>query len=155
VNHENRVNSCVAKTTHQPRDNEREVPLAQVAEKAAQFLNAGQLFSHRFGHQQRQHAVTADELHRHANRVVTKHELMKAIWPNIIVTEQVLTHCVAEVRQAIGDGDQAIIKTVTRRGYRFAAPVVRAVRTATAGVSPAVPGRVAAPLASSDWSPLI
>jgi adenylate cyclase len=60
-----------------------------------------------------------------ANRVVTKHELMKAIWPNIIVTDQVLTHCVAEVRQAIGDGDQAIIKTIPRRGYRFAAPVVR------------------------------
>jgi adenylate cyclase len=79
---------------------------------------------------------------------------MKGIWPNIIVTDQVLTHCVAEVRQAIGDGDQAIIKTVTRRGYRFAAPVVRAVTTATAGVSPAVPGGVAAPLASSDWGPL-
>ena len=60
-----------------------------------------------------------------ASRVVTKHELMKAIWPNIIVTDQVLTHCVAEVRQAIGDGDQAIIKTIPRRGYRFAAPVVR------------------------------
>jgi adenylate cyclase len=86
-----------------------------------------------------------------ANRVVTKHELMKAIWPNIIVTDQVLTHCVAEVRQAIGDGGQAIIKTIPRRGYRFAAPVVR---VAAGAVMPAVPGKVAAPPASPDSSPL-
>src|SRR5260370_8319564 len=60
-----------------------------------------------------------------ADRIVTKEELMKAIWPHVIVTDQVLTHCVSEGRQAIGDGDQAIIKTIPRRGYRFAAPVFR------------------------------
>src|SRR5262249_44214784 len=57
------------------------------------------------------------------DRLVTKEELLKAIWPNVAVADEVLTHCVSEVRQAIGDGDQAIIKTVPRRGYRFAAPV--------------------------------
>jgi adenylate cyclase len=60
-----------------------------------------------------------------ADRIVTKQELMKAVWPNVIVTDQVLTHCVSEVREAIGDSNQAIIKTIPRRGYRFAAPVVR------------------------------
>jgi adenylate cyclase len=60
-----------------------------------------------------------------ADRIVTKQELMKAVWPNVIVTDQVLTHCVSEVREAIGDGDQTIIKTIPRRGYRFAAQVVR------------------------------
>jgi len=60
-----------------------------------------------------------------ADRIVTRQELMKAVWPNVIVTDQVLTHCVSEVREAIGDGDQAIIKTIPRRGYRFVAPVVR------------------------------
>jgi adenylate cyclase len=58
-----------------------------------------------------------------ADRLVTKVELIKAIWPSVIVTEESLTHCVSEARQAIGDGDQAIIKTVPRRGYRFVAPV--------------------------------
>src|SRR6266446_6014087 len=76
------------------------------------------------------------------DRLVTKEELLKAIWPNVTVTDQVLTHCVGEVREAIGDGDQAIIKTIPRRGYRFAAPVVRvaagAVMPGTAGVSPAL-----------------
>ena len=37
------------------------------------------------------------------DRLVTKEELLKAIWPNVIVTDEVLTQCVSEVRQAIGD----------------------------------------------------
>src|SRR5262249_12287608 len=59
------------------------------------------------------------------DRLLTREELLKAIWPNVTVTDQVLTHSVSEVREAIGDGDQAIIKTIPRRGYRFAAPVLR------------------------------
>jgi len=58
-----------------------------------------------------------------AGRVVTKEELIKSVWPNVIVTEESLTRCVSDVRNAIGDGDQTIIKTIPRRGYRFAAPV--------------------------------
>jgi adenylate cyclase len=69
------------------------------------------------------------------DRVVTKEELLKAIWPNVIVTDQALTQCVGEVRQAIGDDDQAIIKTIPRRGYRFAAPVVRLAASAAAPAS--------------------
>jgi adenylate cyclase len=69
------------------------------------------------------------------DRLVTKEELLKAIWPNVTVTDQVLSHCVSEVREAIGDGGQAIIKTIPRRGYRFVAPVVRV----AAGASEAPP----------------
>jgi adenylate cyclase len=60
-----------------------------------------------------------------ADRVVSKGELIKAIWPNVRVTDESLTHCVSEVRHAIGDGEQTMIKTVPRRGYRFSAPVCR------------------------------
>src|SRR5215468_2098402 len=74
-----------------------------------------------------------------AERIVTKEELMKAIWPDVIVTDQVLTHCVSEVRQAIGDDDQAIIKTIPRRGYRFAAPVLRLAANAAAAPQPPQP----------------
>jgi adenylate cyclase len=59
------------------------------------------------------------------DRVVTKAELLKAIWPNVTVTDEVLTHCMREVRQALGDSEQAIIATVPRYGYRFAARVAR------------------------------
>jgi adenylate cyclase len=60
-----------------------------------------------------------------SDRLVTKEELLKAIWPDVVVTDESLTHCVSEVRQAIGDNEQTIIKTVSRRGYRFVAPVSR------------------------------
>src|SRR5262245_7165457 len=60
-----------------------------------------------------------------AGRLVSKDELLKVVWPNVIVTDESLMQCVSEIRQAIGDSRQAIIKTVPRRGYRFAAPVTR------------------------------
>jgi adenylate cyclase len=60
---------------------------------------------------------------RNAGRLVTKDELIKAAWPNVIVTDDSLTRCISEVRQAIADADQKIIKTVPRRGYRFSIPV--------------------------------
>src|SRR5215831_12680583 len=95
------------------------------------------------------------------DRLVTKEELLKAIWPDVVVTDESLTHCVSEVRQAIGDSRQTIIVTVPRRGYRFTSPVVRVAMPGTAGVSPAsiragetpaVPGRVGA---APSPSPLV
>jgi TolB-like protein/DNA-binding winged helix-turn-helix (wHTH) protein len=56
-------------------------------------------------------------------RLVTKDEIIKSVWPNVVVTDESLAQCISEVRHAIGDGGQAIIKTVPRRGYRFVAPV--------------------------------
>ena len=47
-----------------------------------------------------------------AGRLVTKEEFIKAIWPDVVVTDESLTHCVSEARQAIGDERQAIIRTV-------------------------------------------
>jgi len=72
-----------------------------------------------------------------ADRLVTKDELIKAIWPNVIVTDDALMHCVSEVRQAIGDSKQTLIATVPRRGYRFTAPVLRL--TTNAAAAPPLP----------------
>jgi adenylate cyclase len=74
-----------------------------------------------------------------ADRIVTKQELMKAVWPNVIVTDQALTHCVGEVRQAIGDSKQTIIKNIPRRGYRFTAPVLRVSATVPQPAFPTEP----------------
>jgi adenylate cyclase len=74
-----------------------------------------------------------------AGRLVTKEELIQAIWPNVTVTDEVLTHCVSEVRQAIGDSGQTIIVTVPRRGYRFVATVSRIATDAAAAPRPAPP----------------
>lgn len=58
-----------------------------------------------------------------AGRLVTKEEMLKAVWPDVVVSDESLAQCISEVRRAIGDQSQAIIKTVPRRGYRFVAPV--------------------------------
>ena len=62
-------------------------------------------------------------LAEHPRRVVTKEELLQAVWPEIYVTEGVLTTHVHELRRALGDAAKApqYIETVHRRGYRFIA----------------------------------
>lgn len=61
-----------------------------------------------------------------AGRLVPKEELIEAIWPNVIVTDDSLARCVSELRQAIGDAEQRVIKTVPKRGYLFAASLAGA-----------------------------
>ena len=57
-----------------------------------------------------------------SGRLVTKDELFKAVWPDVVVSDEALTQCIREVREAISDRAQTMIKTMPRRGYRFAAP---------------------------------
>jgi DNA-binding winged helix-turn-helix (wHTH) protein/tetratricopeptide (TPR) repeat protein len=58
-----------------------------------------------------------------ANRLVSKDELIKALWTDSFVTDDSLVQCLVELRRALGDDGQACIKTVPRRGYIFAAEV--------------------------------
>lgn len=59
---------------------------------------------------------------RHAGRVVTKEELIAAVWPGLVVTDDSIARCVSDIRRALGDADQKIIKTLPRRGYTVAVP---------------------------------
>lgn len=59
------------------------------------------------------------------HRVVTKGELLDAVWGDRIVTEGSLKHCLMEVRAAIGDHEHTLIRTVPRRGYILEAPVTK------------------------------
>lgn len=62
---------------------------------------------------------------RHRERVLSKDELLDALWPGESVSESVLPRCVAAARRAVGDdrARQAFVKTVHGRGYRFVADV--------------------------------
>jgi tetratricopeptide (TPR) repeat protein len=57
--------------------------------------------------------------------LVTKEELFKAVWRDVIVTDNALTRAVSDLRTALGDDSvrPEYIQTVSRRGYRFIAPV--------------------------------
>ncbi len=56
-------------------------------------------------------------LSRNVGRVATKSELMSAVWPDVFVTEDSLTQAVRELRKALQDESQTIIRTVAKRGY--------------------------------------
>ena len=58
-------------------------------------------------------------------RLVTKEELLQAVWSDVHVGDAVLKTCVAEIRQALGDEavSPRLIETVPRQGYRFVAPI--------------------------------
>lgn len=58
-----------------------------------------------------------------AGRVLSKTELMEAVWPNIHVGEDGLFQCIREIRAALGDEQRQIIKLVSGRGYMFAPAV--------------------------------
>jgi DNA-binding winged helix-turn-helix (wHTH) protein len=60
-------------------------------------------------------------LMRHRERVVTKDDLLAALWRGRIVSESTLANRINAARSAIGDtGDQQrLIKTFPRRGVRF------------------------------------
>src|SRR5436305_15138950 len=56
-------------------------------------------------------------------RLVPKEELIQALWPDAFVTDDSLVQCMVELRRALDDRQQEIVKTVPRRGYVFAAAV--------------------------------
>lgn len=62
---------------------------------------------------------------RRAGEVVTREEILEALWPGRVVTDGVITNCVAKLRIAIGDDQQSIVRTVPRYGYRLVAEVQR------------------------------
>jgi DNA-binding winged helix-turn-helix (wHTH) protein/Flp pilus assembly protein TadD len=61
----------------------------------------------------------------HAGELVTKEDLLDALWRDANVTENALAQAVSELRDALGDepASPTYIKTVARRGYRFVAAV--------------------------------
>ena len=76
-------------------------------------------------------------LARNTDRVMTKAELMEALWPNTFVEEANLTQHVYTLRKALGDlpNGQPFIETVPRRGYRLAASVREVIAAAPAGAA--------------------
>ncbi len=59
------------------------------------------------------------------DRVVSKDDLIEAVWQGRIISDAALNSCVSAARQAVGDSgqQQTIIRTIPRRGYRFVATV--------------------------------
>lgn len=99
-------------------------------------------------------------LHR-VGEIVTKDELLDAVWPGLEVVEASLTTAVHKLRKALADDRSNIVVTVPRVGYRLGVSVEkRSVRSSTVKLSEplkvglTVPGRPQWKLVSSmDTSP--
>jgi len=73
-----------------------------------------------------------------AGRLVSKQELLSAVWPGVFVGDAVLKSTIRELRKALGDDshEPRFIETAHRRGYRFVAPVTASAAGGGAATAP-------------------
>ena len=65
-------------------------------------------------------------LARHQGDVVSRDQLLEEAWAGVVVSDEVLTRCISELRTLLGDTsrERRFIRTIPRRGYMLVAPVV-------------------------------
>ncbi len=87
-----------------------------------------------------------------AGQLVTRDEILEALWPDVHVSDDALQQMIRKLRKALGDDAKVarFLETVPRRGYRFIAPVTPA---ADPGDESAVEPAPAAP--ESESSPRV
>jgi TolB-like protein len=63
---------------------------------------------------------------QHRNRIVSKDELIEAIWQGRVISEATLTSRIRAARRALGDSgnDQSLIRTLRKRGFRFVGEII-------------------------------
>src|SRR3989442_13258503 len=64
----------------------------------------------------------------HHGQLVAKSALIEAAWPDTAVGDNSLAQCLFDIRRALGDDSQQLIRTVARRGYVFTASATPPVR---------------------------
>ena len=90
-------------------------------------------------------------LARNNRRLVSKDELLAALWPGRIVDEANLSQAISNLRKALGPAGEGLILTEAGRGYRFTAPVETLDRDGTTG-EPTL--QTPAPRPRGRWRPL-
>src|SRR6202167_1426306 len=80
-------------------------------------------------------------------KLITKDELLQAVWGDTAVTDGSLTRCIWLVRNVLGDDTRnpRYIETVPTVGYRFIAPVEERVESSESAIAPVGPGKSALP----------
>ena len=62
---------------------------------------------------------------KNSRRVVSRDELIEAVWPGEFLADEVLDQAVMRLRRVLGDSGrhQRYIRTELKKGYRFGVPV--------------------------------
>ena len=95
---------------------------------------------------------------KNRDHVVSKDDLLDAVWAGRIVSESTLTSHINAVRKAIGDSgeEQRLVRTLVRKGFRFVGDVKETSDgRASPGTSTAKPDEAAAPVLVLPDSPSI
>jgi TolB-like protein/Tfp pilus assembly protein PilF len=97
---------------------------------------------------------------KNRERVVSKDDLLEAVWSGRIVSESTLTSHINSVRKAVGDSgeDQRLIRTIPRKGFRFVGAVTEVDSTVGLGspeVGPVTPDEMAAQVPSLPDKPSV
>ncbi len=66
-------------------------------------------------------AAVLRQLLHHAPQPVARATLLDAVWPDVFVTDDSLTQCIGEIREALGP-EAARLRTLPRRGYLLDVP---------------------------------
>ena len=70
-------------------------------------------------------------LAQHAGQVVLREDLLSRMWPNVVVTDEVLSRCIYELRRQLSQAGgseryKEMIETIPKRGYRLIGDVIPA-----------------------------
>lgn len=66
-----------------------------------------------------QSAEVLAHLAAHPGELISKDDLIDAVWGDTFVTDDSLVQCIGDIRKALGDVDRKIVETVPRKGYRL------------------------------------
>jgi DNA-binding winged helix-turn-helix (wHTH) protein len=91
-------------------------------------------------------------LARHAGQPLGRQELLKTVWPDVVVGDETLTTAINKIRRAFDDDGRhpKVIETIPKMGYRLIAPVTQtgtidSLEECPAGAAPQEPATPIAP----------
>jgi DNA-binding winged helix-turn-helix (wHTH) protein/Flp pilus assembly protein TadD len=84
-----------------------------------------------------------------AGRVLSKQQLMEAVWPSVHVAEDSLFQCIREIRTALSDDKRQMVRVISGRGYLFQAEVTEVAVPVAPDMAPAARREPAMPDATA------
>lgn len=74
-------------------------------------------------------------LSRRANTLVSREDILETVWAGRVVEDAAITHCVWQIRRALGPSGKDILQTRSKRGYLLVVPDAAWIRSATMPVA--------------------
>ncbi|WP_420566339.1 winged helix-turn-helix domain-containing tetratricopeptide repeat protein [Thalassobaculum sp.] len=72
-------------------------------------------------------------------QLVSRDRLIEEVWPDVSVTDDSLTQCIADIRRAIGDSGREVLRTIPKRGFILQPALAGPPRTQSAALETVEP----------------